>query len=396
MYPNIGYLIEDLFHTRLSGPFTFLYALQSFGFMMAIAFLCAAWTLYLELKRKEKEHLLQAVPKKIIIGVPASVSELVMNGIIGFLLGFKLVAIVLDLKSFTDNPQQFILSTQGNLIGGIVLAAVMVYLKYREKEKQRLPKPEEKTILVWPHQMVGDITIVAAISGLLGAKIFDNLEHLDSFFEDPIGSIFSFSGLAFYGGLIFGAAGVLYFAYRNKIPLTHMIDATAPGLILAYGVGRIGCQVAGDGDWGIDNLNPKPSWFVFPDWAWAYNYPHNVNNDGMPIPGCEGRYCHMLAHPVYPTPLYETTIALIIFAFLWSIRKRISVPGMLFSIYLILNGIERFLIENIRVDIKYHFWGMTATQAQIIAVGMIVAGIAGLIYFPRYYKKRGMNFKPDS
>lgn len=385
MYPNLGYLVEDLFNTKLSGVFTLLYALQSFGFMMAMAFLAAAWTLYLEVKRKENEKLLLPQPRKVITGEPASVWDLVTNGITGFIIGFKLIAIALDLRDFTDNPQAFILSTRGNLLGGIAVGVLLLYLKYREKEKERLPKPEEKTIQVWPRQMIGDITIVAAISGLLGAKILDNLEHLDAFFKDPVGAMLSFSGLAFYGGLIFGAAGCLYFCYRNKLPMLHMLDAAAPGLMLAYGVGRIGCQVAGDGDWGIDNLSAKPGWFIFPDWAWAYNYPNNVNQDGIPIPGCEGKYCYMLANPVFPTPLYEITAALLIFAVLWMIRKKIKIPGTLFSIYLILGGIERFFIEKIRVDIKYHFAGFTATQAQLIAISMIVLGTAGIILFRRKY-----------
>ncbi len=385
MYPNLGYLLEDLFNTKLSGVFTLFYALQSFGFMMAMAFLAAAWTLYLEVKRKENEKLLLPLPRKVKIGEPASVTDLVTNGITGFIIGFKLIAIVLDLKDFTDNPQAFILSTRGNLLGGIAMGALLLYLKYREKEKERLPEPEEKIIQVWPRQMIGDITIVAAISGLLGAKILDNLEHLDAFLHDPIGSMLSFSGLAFYGGLIFGAAGCLYFCYRNKLPMLHMLDAAAPGLMLAYGIGRIGCQVAGDGDWGIDNLSPKPGWFIFPDWAWSYNYPHNVNQDGIPIPGCEGKYCYMLANPVFPTPLYEITAALLIFILLWMVRKKISVPGILFSIYLVLGGIERFFIEKIRVDIKYHYAGFTATQAQLIAIGMIVLGLAGIIFLRRKY-----------
>jgi phosphatidylglycerol:prolipoprotein diacylglycerol transferase len=380
MYPNLGYLLEDLFNTKLTGGFSVFFALQSFGFMMAMAFLAAAWTLYLELKRKENQQLLKPAPRKVVVGKPASISDLVTNGVVGFLLGFKLIAIIFDLNSFTDNPQQFILSLQGNLFGGIALAALFVYLKYREKEKERLPKPEEKTILVWPRQMVGDITIVAAVSGLLGAKFFDNLEHLDEFFKDPIGAIFSFSGLAFYGGLIFGAAGCLYYCYRQKLPLLPMLDAAAPGLILAYGVGRIGCHVAGDGDWGIDNLSAKPSWFIFPDWAWSFNYAHNVNQTGIPIPGCEGKYCYMLENPVFPTPLYEIMASLLIFGFLWSIRKKITIPGIVFSLYLVLGGIERFLIEMIRIDIKYHFAGITLTQAQIIAIAMILTGTAAIIY----------------
>src|SRR4030095_13995872 len=128
MYPTISDLIKDLTGIYIPLP------IQSFGFMMAIAFVFAAWTLALELKRKEKLQLLKPVPKKIVAGAPASVSELVMNGIIGFILGFKLVEIVLNYRSFASDPQDFILSTRGNLLGGLAFTGVMVYLKYREKE----------------------------------------------------------------------------------------------------------------------------------------------------------------------------------------------------------------------------------------------------------------------
>lgn len=382
MYPTISDLIKDLTGIYIPLP------IQSFGFMMAIAFLFAAWTLALELKRKEKQGLIHATPKKIIVGQPAGVSDLVWNGIIGFLLGFKLVEMALHYHDLVEDPQSFILSSRGNLIGGIAGAALLMYLRYREGEKQRLEKPEEKTILVSPYQRVGDITIVAAVSGLLGAKIFDSAEHLDSLFSDPIGTLFSFSGLTFYGGLIFGAVAVLWYGKRHKIPVPFMLDAAAPGLILAYGVGRIGCQLAGDGDWGIVNLHPKPSWFIFPNWMWAFNYPHNVIQEGVPIPGCTGRFCFQLAQPVYPTPVYETIVGILIFFFLWSIRKKINAPGVLFSIYLILNGIERFLVELIRVNIRYHLFGITATQSEVVAVLLVITGIAGIFYFTGKYRKQ--------
>ncbi|MEO5674683.1 MAG: prolipoprotein diacylglyceryl transferase family protein [Chitinophagales bacterium] len=373
MYPTISDLIKDLTGIYIPLP------VQSFGFMMVIAFLLAAWTLTVELKRKEKHGLLKPVSKKVLTGEPASITELVTNAIIGFVLGFKVIEMIMHYRDLVDNPQEFILSARGNLIGGIAVSALLVYMKYRDKEKQRLPKPEEKMILVSPHQMVGDITIIAAIFGLLGAKLFDNLEHLDAFFDDPVGALFSFSGLAFYGGLILGSAAVLWYANKNKIPLVHMADSASPGLILAYGIGRIGCQLAGDGDWGITNLHPKPSGWFLPDWTWAFRYPHNVIQEGIQIPGCVGKFCYQLAEPVYPTPLYETTMAILIFFFLWSIRKKINAAGMIFSIYLLLNGIERIFIEIIRVDLRYHFFGITATQAQIIAAGMIVAGVTGII-----------------
>jgi hypothetical protein len=94
---------------------------------------------------------------------------------------------------------------------------------------------------------------------------------------DPIGSLISFSGLSFLGGLICATIAILWFAKKNNIKLLHLTDAALPGLMLAYGVGRMGCQIAGDGDWGIPNDAPKPEWLSFlPNWAWAYNYPNNV------------------------------------------------------------------------------------------------------------------------
>ena len=77
--------------------------------------------------------------------------------------------------------------------------------------------------------------------------------------------------------------------------------------MMGYGVGRMGCQFSGDGDWGIVNEAPKPSWFIFPDWAWAYEYPHNVLNEGVRMVNCVGNHCMKLSPPVYPTPIYEIT-----------------------------------------------------------------------------------------
>lgn len=112
----------------------------------------------------------------------------------------------------------------------------------------------------------------------------------------------------------------------------------------------------------------------------AYSYPHNVVNEGVHIPGCEGeQYCNQLPIPVFPTPFYETLMGLVLFAFLWWLRKKMKVPGTLFGVYLIVNGIERFLIEQIRVNTKYSIFGFHPTQAEIIAVALVLLG-AG-IYF---------------
>jgi prolipoprotein diacylglyceryltransferase len=151
--------------------------------------------------------------------------------------------------------------------------------------------------------------------------------------------------------------------------------------MLSYGVGRLGCQLSGDGDWGIANTAPKPGWMSgLPDWMWSFKFPHNVNNEGIPIPGCVGRWCHELPEPVFPTSFYEFLMAAVLFAVLWGIRKRIQVPGLLFSIYLIMNGAERFLIEQIRVNSLYTFGSIQVTQAQIISSLLIIIGIFGVRY----------------
>ena len=146
---------------------------------------------------------------------------------------------------------------------------------------------------------------------------------------------------------------------------------------MGYLVGRLGCQLSGDGDWGIPNANPMPSWWVFPDWLWSYTYPQNVLNEGVPIAGCVGNYCRELAVGVYPTPIYEMLTSAVIFAILWALRKRLKVHGLLFCVYLMFNGVERYLIESIRVNSRNDVLGMSLTQAEIIAVLFFLTGMIG-------------------
>ena len=129
----------------------------------------------------------------------------------------------------------------------------MVYLKYREKNKQKLAKPEQRVIRIWPHDRVGDIIIFGLIFGILGAKLFDNFENWDRFIKNPIGNLLSPSGLTFYGGLICAAIAICLYGTRKGIKFWHLVDSAAPALLIAYAIGRIGCQVSGDGDWGVYN-----------------------------------------------------------------------------------------------------------------------------------------------
>jgi prolipoprotein diacylglyceryl transferase len=252
-----------------------------------------------------------------------------------------------------------------------------------------LPEPVKVKETIHPYQLTGNILLVAAVAGIIGAKIFDVIEHLDQLVKDPVGTLFSLSGLAFYGGLIVAAIAVAVYAEKNNIPWPVIGDIVAPALLVGYGTGRIGCQLSGDGCWGIVNTAPKPDWLGFlPDWIWAFRYPHNVIDEGILISNCTGEHCHILENPVFPTPFYETVIVYTFFLILWSFRKKITVPGLMFSIYLILNGLERFFIEKIRVNIRYELAGLKVTQAEIIATCLIIIGIAGIIYFTRKHRHR--------
>ncbi|MBI4930818.1 MAG: prolipoprotein diacylglyceryl transferase [Bacteroidetes bacterium] len=384
MYPNLYYLFKDIFGIELG----FLQIFQSFGVLVAISFLFAAYFFSKELQRKEKDGLIKPTEKKYLKGEPPKISEIILSAVLGFIIFYKLIHILLNFHAFTQDTQGFILSKEGNIIGGIAGAALLAFMRYREKKKEQLPKPEWVTLTLHPYQHVPNMTLIAAIAGILGAKIFHNLENLDEFMRDPIGSLISFSGLTMYGGLIVASFSVIYYARKNGITTTHLIDACAPALMLAYGVGRIGCQLAGDGDWGIENLSAKPSWFFLPDWVWGYTYPHNVNNVGIPIEDCTGKFCSVLEIPVFPTPLWEAIICIALFFVLWAVRKKITVPGMMFSVYLILNGFERFFIEKIRVNNKYDIFGMQITQAEIIAVVLFLLGTIGIFYFKKQSREK--------
>ena len=218
-----------------------------------------------------------------------------------------------------------------------------------------------------PPEKAGTITLIALVAGVVGSKLFSVFENWDKFIADPTGELFSAAGLTFYGGLILATLSILLYVRKQKLGFLRVADAASPSLILAYGVGRIGCQLAGDGDYGIPT-----------DVPWAMSYPNGTVSTlaekngqlvalweqifpGKPVP---------TDIPVHPTPVYETLACLLIFALLWKLRKRPMAAGMLFSIYLMLAGLERLLVEFIRLNPEYG----TFSQAQWISLGMILLG----------------------
>lgn len=416
MFPDFHYLFQFLFGIDLPG----LSLVKTFGFFVAVGFLGGAWVIAKELKRKKEQGLFQ--PEIVVeeTGKPASNGELIWMGVLGFIVGFKVLGLFLNAGEASRNPVAFLLSAKGNLIGGVLLAAVFVYSRYSSRKKNQLPEPKQQRVAIYPHQRVADIIFIAALGGFGGAKLFNAFETWQDFLQDPLGNLLSPSGLTFYGGLIVATIALYLYARKKKFSFAHLCDAAAPALMLAYGLGRLGCQFSGDGDWGIynsayvtqadasltkislqqydsvvkkypeqfldRNLNqitpnkyaPAPDWL--PDWLYAQNFKHNVNNDGIAIAGYQGDYSHVLPAGVFPTSMYEAVVCILLFVFLWRIRKRFNRPLQLFGIYLVLNGLERFLIELMRVNYKYDWGFIHPTQAEIIAGCLIIAGL-GLFFF---------------
>ncbi|MDO9373115.1 MAG: prolipoprotein diacylglyceryl transferase [Ferruginibacter sp.] len=440
MYPNLYYVFKDWFGVDIK----VLSFLNTFGLMVAVGFVVAAVVITSELKRKEKQGLLFPREESIVIGKPASIFDLIVNFLVGFLFGYKLLGLFIN-KPDELTPQEYIFSSEGSVLGGLILASILTGLKWAEKNKQKLKVPEQRSIRIWPHDRVGDIVIISLIFGVIGAKVFDNLENWDEFIQNPIDRIFSAGGLTFYGGLITAGVAICVYAVKKNIKIVHLVDAIVPAMMLAYAVGRIGCQVSGDGDWGVYNsayvndaagnvvlaapgdfekkLEQHKTYFLegmvydsgstakhyatdrkssslaavphkylkapsfMPTWMVAYNYPQNVNKDGIIIPGLMEEHNRVLPQPVFPTPFYETVVCTLLFLVMWGMRKRVLVAGTMTGIYFFLNGLERFIIEKIRVNNEYHIIGLNPSQAEIIALGLMIFGLA-IIAFVQVQAKR--------
>ena len=244
----------------------------------------------------------------------------------------------------------------------VIAATVAAYVASRlVRSYETLSRlPSQSHLAVW------DMAFLSTFAGIIGARVFDILDNADRFVADPLSMILTRTGFSIYGGLCFGILAGVIFVKRRSIPVIPMLDATAPSIMLGYGIGRLGCQISGDGDWGIAaNMNLKPEWL--PDWLWSQTYDGNIAGVVIATPG------------VYPTPLYENAMALSMAWILWTLRFHKHRPGYLFSLFLLLAGFERILIEKIRVNVRYDVLGAYVTQAEAISFLLIIAGLGGIL-----------------
>jgi len=272
-----------------------------------------------------------------------------------------------------------LLGTQMSLpiptFGLFVALAFLVGSALYGKEVQRLMREKVIPKNKKNEAYASGVAFVGMVTGMIGARLFHILEYPGQFVRDPWGMIFSRGGYTILGGLIFAITAGTIYTKRHKLPLFKMYDLIAPILILGYGIGRIGCHLSGDGDWGIAaNMALKPGWL--PQFLWASTYENNVIGQVILAPG------------VYPTPLYETLMSFVIFGVLWKLRKHKFQPGWLAALYLFLSGIERLLIEQIRVNSVYDIFGHKFTQAELISIVLIFSGLYGVWKFS---KKRSIS-----
>lgn len=215
---------------------------------------------------------------------------------------------------------------------GFVVAAAIIGRRFRE-----LGDPPEWT---W------ELTFAVMIGGIAGSRLDFMIENWRDVEDDLFGSLFSGTGLVWYGGVIGGALGSVLWARRRDWLGWQLPDLAAVPLAMGYAIGRIGCQLSGDGDYGKQS-----------DLPWAMSYP-----DGT-VPTTD---------TVHPTPIYETLAMGLVALLLWSLRDRLT-GGRLFALYLVLAGLERFLVEFIRRNDDV---ALGLTLAQLLSLGMIAGGFA--------------------
>lgn len=230
-----------------------------------------------------------------------------------------------------------------------------------------------------PEAIIG----ITGLAGLVGSRLYHLLETPREFFADPWPQLFSTMGFAFAGAIIGGFFALVLLAKRFRMPVLLLLDAASPAAAMGYGIGRIGCLVSGDGDYGIATNLP---------WGMAFNplQPGSrilrfIQIDHGALNPSYGRDVRGLPLDaivrVHPTPIYEFLVAILIFWILWRLGarglKKRAPNGIIFAAYLVLTGIVRFLVEIIRINPR-SFYGLT--NAQAASVVSVLAGVALFVY----------------
>jgi phosphatidylglycerol:prolipoprotein diacylglycerol transferase len=211
-------------------------------------------------------------------------------------------------------------------------------------------------------ELASTMVFAAAVGGLLGARVLFVLEEWSSFIRSPWDFIFTGAGFTWYGGMIGGALAVTWVVRRIGIPWFQAADISAPALAVAYGIGRIGCHVAGDGDWGIETSVPWGVAYTNAIIGWVHPFT------GVPYPP---------GVRVHPTSIYEFLESLVIFAILWPLRKKGYPNGTIFWLYLVLAGLARFTVEFWRVNPAV---ALGLTEAQWFSLILSLLGCGLLLY----------------
>lgn len=217
-----------------------------------------------------------------------------------------------------------------------------------------------------------DVLAWVAIGGIVGAKLYYLALHWQDLVADPVRQLASRGGLVWYGGLIGGVVTYYWQVRQRNLPVASLFDATAPALMFAYAVGRMGCFLVGD-DYGL----PTDSWvgIAFPQGAPPSTAGY-LRSVGAEIPMTVPDSAIVTVHP---TQLYEVGAALVLFAVLWQVSKRKLRPGQLFGLYLGLYGVERFLIEFVRAKGDRILFGLSTSQV----ASLLLLGVAAYLWTRR-------------
>lgn len=220
----------------------------------------------------------------------------------------------------------------------------------------------------------------ALIGGIVGAKLYYAFLNWPLLVEDPLGTIFSRAGLVWYGGLIGGSIGVILMARKEELPIPQVADVAALSIPIAYAIGRIGCFLVGD-DYG----RPTESWvgLAFPEGSPPTTAENLRGYFGVDVPSSIPDWQVLRVHP---TQLYEVAMTTVIFLILWRLRRHPHRAGWLFTLYLVLAGVERLIVEFFRVK-DDRFFG-PFTLAQLISVALILGGAVGLIALRERARRR--------